>query len=99
MPGALFSALLLAVLAGASLHAAALAMLAPFSTPSAYRLVGSLRRQTDRVRVLLLGAAPPPPCAHRDPLRQTLAHLRAVFAGAADLVAAFQLRFQVPLIV
>jgi hypothetical protein len=50
------------------------------------------------VRVLLSTADAPPPCAHRDPLRQTIAHLRAVFAGSADLLAAFQLRFQVPLL-
>ncbi len=96
--GALFSALLVAVLAGASLHSAAQAALAPFATPTAYRLASRLRHQAARVRALLSGASPPPSCAHRDPLHQTLAHLRAVFADAADLVAAFQLRFQVPLI-
>jgi hypothetical protein len=99
VPGALFTGLLLGLLVGgASIHAVAQAICAPFAPPTPCRLAARLRHQTDRVRVLLSGAGAPPACAHRDPLRQTIAHLRAVFAGASDLVAAFQLRFQVPLI-
>jgi hypothetical protein len=98
VPGALFTLLLVGLLAGSSLHATGSRLRAPFVPQTFYRLVSGLRHRTDHLRVHLLGVCAPPPCAHRDPLRQTIAHLRAAFADATDLVAAFQLRFQVPLI-
>ncbi|MBC8010674.1 MAG: hypothetical protein H7067_11330 [Burkholderiales bacterium] len=100
VPGALLTLLLVGLLAGTSVHAAAAAqpLLGPFSLLTFYRLAARLGRQNDHLRVLLSGVSTPPPCAHADPLRETIAHLRAVFAAAADLVAAFQLRFQVPLL-
>jgi hypothetical protein len=98
VPSASLSELLIAILAGVPLHSAALTLRAPFVLPTFYGLVASLGYQHARLRVLLSGVCPPPACAHPDDLRQTIAHLRAGFAADADLVAAFQLRFQVPLL-
>ena len=95
VPTVLLTRLLVGLLGGASLKAAAESLRAPFAVETFYRLARRLRHRLDPVRVRLCGHAPPPACAHSDPLLQTIAHLLQT-AGAADFVATFQYRFQHP---
>lgn len=53
-----------------------------------------LRRAQTAIRARLPGA--PPPADAANPLIQTVAHLRAVFASALCPIAAFQVAFQCP---
>ena len=50
------------------------------------------------LRPLCCRLAPPPPGPHADPLQETIAHLRVVLDVASDVAAAFQWRFQQPLL-
>ena len=93
---ALLTRLLIGLLAGASLKAAAEALRAPFAVETFYRLARRLRGRLGPLRVRLCGQAPPPACARSDPLVQTIAHLRTAFANAADFLAGFQLHHQHP---
>lgn len=96
MTASLLTRLLARLLAGSSLKAAAETLRAPLAVETFYRLARRLRRRLGPLRVRLCGQAPPPACARSDPLVQTIAHLRTVFANAADFVAGFQLRHQLP---
>lgn len=91
--------LLIALLAGAAIKTAAEASGTPFALETFYRLVKRLRRRLDIVRTCLHREQPAPASAQSDALAQTTEHLLAVFAQAATgAVAAFQLRFQRPLL-
>jgi hypothetical protein len=93
---ALLTRLFAHLLGGQSLKAAAEALRSPFVLETFYRLRRRTRARLDLLRAQLHREQPPPPCAHGEPWLQTLAHLRAVFAGEADWVSAFQRRFQRP---
>ena len=58
-----------------------------------------LRRGLARVRTQLCRVQAPPVSPQSAPLLQTVAHLQAVFASDPCPTAAFQLRFQRPLLV
>lgn len=93
--------LLVGLLTGAALKSAAEALRTPFALETFYRLRQRLRRRLDAVRVCLCREQPPPAGMHADPLLQTAAHLASVFgsdSGEFDVVAAFQLRFQRPIL-
>jgi hypothetical protein len=89
---------LTAVLTGASLKAATESVRLPFALETLYRLRRALRRGLDRVRTRLCREQSPPASAHADPLLQTVEHLQAVFARSECPPAAFQRRFQAPLL-
>lgn len=89
----LLARLLASLLSGAALQSAAEALKTVFSLETFYRLRQRLRRRLDAVRTCLCLEQGPPVCAHPEALLQTVAHLHAVFRGAGDVIAAFQLRF------
>jgi hypothetical protein len=90
-------ALLSLLLTGLSLKAAFESMGSLFCLETFYRLRQRLRHRLDVIRPLLCRAQKPPPCAQADPLLQTAAHGREVFAGVLCPFQEFQLRFQQPL--
>jgi hypothetical protein len=91
--------LLIALLAGAAIKAAAEAQRAPFALETFYRLVRRLRGRLDVVRTCLHRTQPAPDSRQADTLAQTTEHLLAVFPVAVGgVVAAFQLCFQCPLL-
>ena len=61
-----------------------------------YHLIQRLRKQTDRLRVRLCGCCSPPDGNSRDPLLETLLHLKTAFAAGVSSMA-FQMRFQTSL--
>lgn len=61
-----------------------------------YHLLQRLCKQTDRLRVRLCGCCSPPDGNSRDPLLETLLHLKTAFAAGVSSMA-FQMRFQVSL--
>jgi len=67
------------------------------SLESAYHLVRRLRARLPDVRTRLLRRIRPPPSLQSDPLRQSVEHLRDAGNGAPEPIAAFQQRFQTPL--
>jgi hypothetical protein len=88
--------LLIRLLAGASLKAAAEKLRLPFALETVYRLRRELRRKLDLLRARLCCQQPPPASAQTDPLLQSVEHLQSVFPGGECAPAAFQLRFQHP---
>jgi hypothetical protein len=97
VPAALLARLLANLLGGATLKAAAEALQAPWALETFYRLIRRLRRRLDAVRARLWRERSPPACGRSDPLLQTVEHLRGL-GGGAHAVAAYQLRFQQPLL-
>ena len=89
---------LLELLAGLSLKAAAEKLRLPFALESVYRLGRRLRRRLDDWRARLCREQPPPASTQTDPLLHSAEHLRAVFTAEGCPPAAFQLRFQHPLL-
>jgi hypothetical protein len=98
VPSALLARLLAGLLTGAALKSAAEALRVRFALETFYRLRQRLRRRLDAVRVCLCREQRAPAGVHVDPLLQTAAHLAGVFGGEPDVVAAFQQRFQRPLL-
>ena len=88
--------LLVRLLAGASLKAAAEKLRLPFALETAYRLRSKLRQKLDLIRARLCCQQAPPASSQTDPLLQTVEHLQAVFPSGECAPAAFQLRFQHP---
>ncbi len=88
--------LLVRLLAGASLKAAAEKLRLPFALESVYRLRRQLRQRLDLIRARLCREQAPPASAQSDPLLQTVEHLQAVFPRNECAPVAFQLRFQHP---
>ena len=69
-----------------------------FSLEAAYRLVRRTRARLAFLRPVLSRILPPPSSAQSDSLLQTLEHLQLIFSAERDLAAAFQTRFQGPLL-
>ena len=69
-----------------------------FSLEAAYRLVRRTRARLAFLRPLLSRTLMPPPSTQSDPLLQTLEQLQLIFGAEHDLAAAFQTRFQRPLL-
>jgi hypothetical protein len=88
--------LLVGLLAGGSLKAAAEKLRLPFALETAYRLRRSLRRKLDLIRARLCCLQTPPSSSQSDPLLQTVEHLQAVFPGVECAPSAFQFHFQHP---
>jgi len=84
-------------LAGHSIKAAAEVLAAPFALETLYHLLQRLRRRLPDVRSRLCGEQQAPDSSQSDPLLQTVEHFRSVFADTACAPAAFQRRFQCPL--
>jgi hypothetical protein len=88
--------LLVRLLAGGSLQAAAEKLRLPFALETVYRLRRKLRQKLDLIRARLCRQQAPPASAQTDALLQTVEHLQAVFPGSECAPAAFQLHFQHP---
>jgi len=80
------------------MKAAAEKLRLPFALETVYRLRRKLRQRLDDLRARLCRERQPPRSAQSDPLLQTVEHLQAVFARSECPLAAFQLRFQSPLL-
>jgi hypothetical protein len=87
---------LIELLAGLSLKAAAEKPGLPFALETVYQLRRKLRRGLDRLRTWLCREQEPPKSTHADPLLQTVAHLKSIFAQSQCPPADFQLHFQQP---
>lgn len=98
VPAGALTGVLLRWLGGSALKSAVDAQRTPFALETFYRLVRRLRRRLEAVRVRLCQVQPPPVTAHRDPLRQTLEHLKLICGDAAAMLRGYQLRFQQPLL-
>lgn len=92
----LVTRLLISLLAGASLKAAAEALRTPFALETFYRFRRSFRRRLDRIRTCLCREKPAPESHQSDPLLQTAEHFQAVFPAERCPLTAFQLLFQLP---
>ena len=90
--------LLVKLLAGGSVQAAARSLRLPLALESIYHLLGRLRRRLDAVRCSLCGRQAPAASSQKDPLLQTVEHLQSVFPGSVCPVSEFQLVFQQPLL-
>ena len=92
---ALLWAVLERVLDGHSIRAAWAAARVPLALDTTYHLIQRLRRHVSDWRTALSRLIPPPPAGNaRDPLLQTIAHLRGAFPACACPVEVFQLRLQ-----
>lgn len=87
-------ALLLVLLRGMSVKAAAESLRLPFSLEGTYGLIRRVRRRLSEVRSLLSREQPAPVSGQTDPLRQTLEHLLCVFPQQGCALAAYQRHFQ-----
>jgi hypothetical protein len=97
-PASLLWPLWVGLLDGTSLQAAAESLRLPFALETVYHWRRKLRRQVDRLRVLLCGLCPPAASAQADPWLQTVEHLRQVFPRSGCPPAEFQLHFQQPFV-
>lgn len=86
--------LLLKLLAGATIKAAAESLVLPFSLEAVYGIVRRCRHRLDVVRSLLGREHPAPVSRQTDPFLQTLEHLRETFAQDSCALAAYQRHFQ-----
>lgn len=86
--------LLLKLLAGATIKAAAESLRLPFSLEAIYGIVRRCRRRLDVVRSRLSREQPAPVSGQTDPFLQTLEHLQRTFAREACALAAYQAGFQ-----
>jgi hypothetical protein len=87
-------ALLLKLLGGATIKAAAEILTLPFSLEAVYGLVRRCRRRQGVVRSCLARERPAPASGQTDPLLQTLEHLQQTFAPDGGALAAYQRHFQ-----
>jgi hypothetical protein len=88
--------LLVKLLAGGPLKAAAETLQLPFVLETVYRLRRKLRQKLDLIRTRLCRRQAPPSSSQSDPLLQTVEHLQSAFPGAACAPSAFQFHFQHP---
>lgn len=93
---ALLWALLLKLLGGATIKAAAEILPLPFSLEAVYGIVRRCRHRLDVVRSFLLRKHPAPVSRQSDPFCQTLEHLRQIFPPATGVLAVYQRHFQQP---
>ena len=94
--GRLLWALLLKLLKGSTIKAAAEGLGLPFTLEGVYALVRRLRGRQAVVRSLLYSEVPAPPSGQTDPLLQTVEHLQQIFPPNRCALAAYQQRFQRP---
>lgn len=87
-------ALLLKLLAGATIKAAAESLRLPFSLEAIYGIVRRCRHRLDAVRSCLCREHPAPGSGQTDPFLQTLEHLQLIFARHPCALAAYQAGFQ-----
>lgn len=87
-------ALLLQLLGGATVQAAAASLRLPFSLEAVHGIVRRCRRRLELVRSCLSRAQPAPASGQTDPFLQTLEHLRQSFAQDPCALAAYQRHFQ-----
>ncbi len=91
-------ALVLKLLAGATIKSAAEILALPFSLEAVYAIVRRCRQRQEVVRSLLTREAAAPLCQQSVPLFQTLGHLQQIFAATAaattGVLAAYQRHFQ-----
>jgi hypothetical protein len=90
--------LLCRLLKGGSIKAAVEALAPPFALETLYHLLQRLRRRLSDVRGLLCREQKPPVSFQSDPLLQTVEHLQNVCRTEGSVLAAFQLRFQRPVL-
>ena len=95
---ALLWALLLKLLAGMAIKAAAETLALPFSLEAVYGIVRRCRRRLDLMRSCLCRKQPAPASGRTDPLLHTLEHLQQAFPQEACALAACQWQFQEPLL-
>lgn len=88
--------LLLKLLAGATIKAAAEILTLPFSLEAVYGIVRRCRHRLDAARSFLSREHPAPVSGQTDPFLQTLEHLRKTFGEEACALAAYQRHFQRP---
>jgi hypothetical protein len=93
----LLQKLLSRLLDGASIQAASQQIGIKLGLESVYHILQRFRHRAGAVRSVLLACCSAPPGGYRDPLLQTVEHLRSVFSGRNDFVEAFQVRFQSPI--
>jgi hypothetical protein len=86
------------LLGGLSIRAAWKTAGKPLALETTYHLIQRLRRRLSDLRTALSPLLRPPSGEQRDPLLQTLAHLRAAFPACACPVETFQVRLQRPLL-
>lgn len=81
---------------GLGIRAAWTSVRGQLAVSTGYRLWRMVNRAQARLRPLLCGASPPPPCDSTHPLAQLLEHLTALFEGEelARLGDRFQCHFQ-----
>ena len=98
VPAGLLWRLLTDLLAGAAVKTAAEALHAPFALETFYRLRQRLRQHLAALRTCLCRSEKVPLSAQTDPLLHSVEHFRAAFPAGLCPLAAFQLRFQRPLL-
>ena len=86
--------LLLKLLAGATIKAAAETLCLPFSLEAVYGIVRRCRRRLDLLRSCLCREHPAPASGRTDPLLHTLEHLQQAFPQETCALAAYQWHFQ-----
>lgn len=86
---------LMGILTGSNIKSAWEAVASAFSLETGYKLWARYLRSQSAIRVRLHALCVPVKSA-LDPLRQTIAHLKAAFPHAACPVASFQIAFQRP---
>jgi hypothetical protein len=89
-------ALLLKLLAGATIKSAAEILHIPFALESVYGIVRRCGLRLEVVRSLLSREAAAPASEQTVPLFQTLEHLGQIFPQATGALAAYQRHFQQP---
>jgi fructose-specific phosphotransferase system IIC component len=89
-------ALLLKLLAGATIQAATETLRLPFSLEAVYGIVRRCRLGLVAMRSLLGRAHAAPVSRQTDPFLQTLEHLQQIFPQATNALAAYQRHFQQP---
>jgi hypothetical protein len=89
---------LAALLTGTSIKAAWEAAQLTLTLDTFYHLLQRFRRRLDIVRTALCAWQAAPHSAARDPLVQTLEHVRCTFRAYTNPLEAFQLRWQRPLL-
>ena len=93
---ALLWALLLKLLSGATIKAAAEILALPFSLEAVYGIVRRCRQRLDIVRSLLGREQRVRASEQSVPFFQTLEHLQQIFPQGSDTLAAYQWHFQRP---
>jgi len=89
--------LLLRLVGGQSVQAAARSSRLPFADQTLYHLLARLRRRLDVTRTRLSQIIPAPASSQSDPLLQTVEHFRTAFPRADCALQEFQTHFQSPL--